>query len=46
LQSYDQSHTTKAHDIGKLFVRGVKHNLEDMLSELKRQGVREKSPVI
>ena len=28
MQGHDQSHTTEAHDIGKLFVKGVKHNLE------------------
>jgi len=46
LQGHDWSHVDEAHDIGKLFVKGVKHNLEDMLDELKRQGVREESPVI
>ncbi len=46
LQGYDWSHAAEAHDIGKLFVKGLKHNLEDMLSELKRQGVREESPVV
>ena len=46
LQGYDWSHAAEAHDIGKLFVKGLKHNLEDMLDELKRQGVREESPVM
>jgi len=46
LQGYDWSHAAEAHDIGKLFVKGLKHNLEDMLDELKKQGVREESPVM
>jgi len=46
LQGYDRPHAAEAHDLGKPFVKGLKHNLEDMLDELKRQGVREESPVI
>ena len=46
MQGYDWSHAAEAHDIGKLFVKGLKHNLEDMLDELKRQGVREELPVM
>ena len=46
MQGYDWSHAAEAHDIGKLIVKGLKHNLEDMLDELKRQGVREESPVM
>ena len=46
MQGHDWSHAAEAHDIGKLFVKRVKHNLKDMLGELKRQGVREESPVM
>ena len=38
MQGHDWSHVAEAHDIGKLFVKGLKHNLEDMLDELKRLG--------
>ena len=46
MRGLDWSHAAEAHDIGKLFVKGLKHNLENMLDELKRQGVREESPVM
>ena len=46
MYSYDWSHAAEAHDIGKLFVKGAKHNLEDMLDELKRHGVNENWPVV
>ena len=46
MQGCDWSHAAEAHDIGKLLVKGLKHNLEDTLGELKRQGVREDSPVM
>ena len=44
-QNYDWSHAAEAHDIGKLFVKGAKHNLEDILDELRKQRVEEESPV-
>ena len=46
MQGRDRSHTVETHDIGKLFVKGLRHNLEDVLVELKRQGVREESPIV
>ena len=46
MRGYDWFHAAEAHDLGKLFVKGVKHNLEDMLDKLKRQGVREESPIV
>jgi len=46
LQDHDWSHAAEAHDIGKLFVKGPKHNLEDKLNKLKKQGVKEKWPVV
>ena len=43
---YDWSHAAEAHDIGKLFVKGLKHNLEDILDKLRKDGVRDEWPVI
>lgn len=34
-------HAAETHDIGKLFVKELKHSLEDILDELKRRGVGE-----
>ncbi len=31
---------------GELFVKGLIHNLEDMLDELKRRSVREEPPIM
>ncbi len=46
MRDYDLSHIAEAHDIGKLFVRGLKHNLEDVLNELKINGIKEEWPVV
>ena len=46
MDSYDWSHAAEAHDIGKLFIKGLKHNLEDMLDKLRKDGVRDEWPVI
>jgi hypothetical protein len=46
LSSYDWSQAAEAHDIGKLFVKGLKHNLEDVLDKLRKDGVRDEWPAV
>jgi len=46
LHIYDWSHAAEAHDIGKLFIKGPKHNLEDMRDKLKECGVKEEWPIV
>jgi len=46
LQDYGWYHVVEAHNIGKLFVKGPKHNLENMLDKLKKHGVKEEWSVV
>ena len=46
LQGHEWSYVAEAYNIGKLFVKGLKHNLEDVLDELKRHEVKEESPLM
>ena len=39
-------YVAEVHDIGKLFLKGLKHNLEDLIEEFKKYGIGLEWPIV